>query len=435
MIMASLLILLHLCLLSLVSCYTPDHDPKYPYGEVIEKSLLFYEAQRSGPLPATNRIPWRGDSNLDDAVPGGYHDAGDHVKFGFPMAAFTTVLAWGGVNFKDGYVKAGQLDNLVDCLKWSTDYFIGCHTSDYEFIGQIGDGYTDHAYWGRPEEMDIERPAFSITAEQPGSELAGETAAALASASIVYRDAGFDEAYAEECLSHAKKLFEFADTYRGPYTDAIPAGDFYNDWGGYRDEIVWAAAWIAKATNDPVDIEVAEQKYVEMGLASAVPQEISWDSKDAMVFIVMYELTGKEEYKQKAEEFGNFIKNADRTPQGLVWIDSSTWGSLRYAGDLAMFAVHAINSNIMADDMFSFAETQINYALGDTGRSYVVGWGNNPPQRCHHRAASCPDLPAPCDWTDKDSPDPNPQVIGQEQAIAQSFEMILSQKSIYIPFI
>ena len=79
--------------------YKPDYPAKYDYAEVIDKSLLFYEAQRSGPLPADNRVPWRGDSALDDAVTGGYYDAGDLVKFGFPMAATITVLSWGGISF------------------------------------------------------------------------------------------------------------------------------------------------------------------------------------------------------------------------------------------------------------------------------------------------------------------------------------------------
>ena len=46
----------------------------YDYKEVLEKSLLFYEAQRSGPLPDNNRISWRGDSALDDSPVGGYYD-------------------------------------------------------------------------------------------------------------------------------------------------------------------------------------------------------------------------------------------------------------------------------------------------------------------------------------------------------------------------
>lgn len=52
----------------------------YNYAEVIEKSLLFYEAQRTGRLPANNRIPWRGDSFVTDVgddgedLSGGYFD-------------------------------------------------------------------------------------------------------------------------------------------------------------------------------------------------------------------------------------------------------------------------------------------------------------------------------------------------------------------------
>ena len=48
-------------------------------------SWYFYEAQRSGPLPATNRVSWRGDSALKDVAPdgtsmtGGWYDAGGTV--------------------------------------------------------------------------------------------------------------------------------------------------------------------------------------------------------------------------------------------------------------------------------------------------------------------------------------------------------------------
>ena len=53
---------------------------RYDYGEVLRLSNLFYEAQRSGELPADNRIPWRGDSSTGDVgnngedLTGGYHD-------------------------------------------------------------------------------------------------------------------------------------------------------------------------------------------------------------------------------------------------------------------------------------------------------------------------------------------------------------------------
>ena len=38
----------------------------YNYKEIISKSILFYEAQRSGKLPEKNRVPWRSDSALYD---------------------------------------------------------------------------------------------------------------------------------------------------------------------------------------------------------------------------------------------------------------------------------------------------------------------------------------------------------------------------------
>ncbi len=73
----------------------------YNYGEVLQKAIYFYEAQRSGKLPKNNRVAWRGDSGLKDGsdqgidLTGGWYDAGDHMKFGFPMASATTILAWG----------------------------------------------------------------------------------------------------------------------------------------------------------------------------------------------------------------------------------------------------------------------------------------------------------------------------------------------------
>ena len=216
--------------------------------------------------------------------------------------------------------------------------------------------------------------------------------------------------YAATCLTHARQLLDFADQYRGTYTDAIPAGGFYNSWSGYKDEIVWAAAWVAKASADPADATRAATLYAELGAAEANPTELSWDDKYAMLQLVMYDVTGEAAYLLKAEEFLAYILASPRTPKGLVWIGSSAWGSLRYASNFAMFAMQAANLGIREAEAVAFAESQINYILGDAGHSYVVGWGSTPPQRPHHRAASCPDRPAPCDWAAYNSPSPNPQV-------------------------
>jgi len=57
----------------------------------------------------------------------------------------------------------------------------------------------------------------------------------------------------------------------------------------------------------------------------------------------------------------------------------------RHASNVAHLALQAAAIGHRTNECEAFAETQINYALGDTGRSYVVGYGTNPPQRAHHR--------------------------------------------------
>jgi hypothetical protein len=59
-----------------VPCVTAAYD----YKTVLKNSLLFYEAQRSGKLPADQKVTWRKDSALNDKgdngedLTGGYYD-------------------------------------------------------------------------------------------------------------------------------------------------------------------------------------------------------------------------------------------------------------------------------------------------------------------------------------------------------------------------
>ena len=74
--------------------------------------------------------------------------------------------------------------------------------------------------------MTMSRPSWKIDENNPGSDLAGETAAAMASTAMLFKDS--DPAYADELIGHARDLFDFADNFRGKYTDAIPnAASFY----------------------------------------------------------------------------------------------------------------------------------------------------------------------------------------------------------------
>ena len=78
-----------------------------------------------------------------------------------------------------------------------------------------------------------------------------------------------------------------------------------------------------------------------------------------------------------------------------------------------MYAQHAPAE---AAELRCWAASQLRYVLGGDGRSLVGGAGRDPPQRFHHRAASCPWPPAPCGWSAEASPAPNPHVLAGAMA-------------------
>lgn len=69
---------------------------------------------------------------------------------------------------------------------------------------QVGDANKDHACWERPEDMDTSRSVFKIDRNNPGSEVAAETAAALAAASLVFRRS--DPSYSKLLLRTAVRV-------------------------------------------------------------------------------------------------------------------------------------------------------------------------------------------------------------------------------------
>lgn len=75
------------------------------------------------------------------------YDAGDHIKFSFPMAWSTTTLAWGIHEYEDAYRQAGELDHALEGIKWPLDFLMKAHPDENTFYVQVGDGNADHEFW------------------------------------------------------------------------------------------------------------------------------------------------------------------------------------------------------------------------------------------------------------------------------------------------
>lgn len=407
----------------------------FNYAEALQKSFLFYEAQQSGDLPSWNRVSWRGDATRNDGkaegvdLSGGFYDAGDHVKFGFPMAFAMTSLAWGGVEFQEAYARSGQLTPLLNNVRYGMDYLINAHPNANTLYVQVGDGTVDHAYWGAPETlearaklMSFPRPAYKITSSCPGTDVAAETGAAFAASSLLFKDT--DPSYASTLLTHAKQLFSFADTTKGKdgkdtaYVNCVKAANgFYTSTqeGGqnegatkmYWDELAWSATWLYRATQDANYLAKAKEFYPKMGSqpdagggSAKVPvysYGFSWNDKQYGVYALLARLTGETAYKTDTQRYLDYWtvgyngRKGQYTPGGLMY--PFYWAPLRMAAYTALVALTYADYLGATDPLYSryhdFAKRQIDYSLGDNPakHSYVVGFGVNPPRNPHHRGA------------------------------------------------
>ncbi|OAY69793.1 endoglucanase 10-like [Ananas comosus] len=457
-------------LIMLIVKTVPHHHrpppPPDQYTKALHKALMFFNAQRSGPLPRHNNVSWRGNSGMKDGLSdsavrknlvGGYYDAGDAIKFNFPMSYAMTMLSWSVIEYKAKYDAAGELEHIKGIIKWGTDYLLKTFNSSADTIdriaAQVGQGDTskgsnpnDHLCWMRPEDIDYPRPVYEC---HSCSDLAGEMAAALAAASIVFKDS---RTYSDKLAHGARTLFKYGREQRGRYS---PGGSdpaiFYNSTS-YWDEFVWAGAWLYFATGN--------SSYLQLATTPGIAKHAGafWGGPDYGVFSWDNKLTGAQillsrlrlflspgyPYEEILRTFHNqtgnimcsylpMYKSFNRTKGGLIQLNHGRPQPLQYVVNAAFLAslysdyLDAADTpgwycgpNFYSTDVLrKFAKTQIDYILGNNPQkmSYVVGYGTRYPKHVHHRGASIPKngIKYSCKggykWRDTKKPNPN-TIIG-----------------------
>lgn len=470
---------------ALVTDLAGDYDN---FAKALQYSLHFYDANMCGPeVEENSRFAWRANCHTYDAavpliamdmsadlkdrvgtnlsadfiekyydilntgtedgtidVSGGYHDAGDHVKFGLPEAYAGSTVSWGYYEFRDAYVECEQQEHVETIIRYFCDYFMRCTFRDANgdvvaFCYQVGDGDLDHSYWNLPQNDTMARTAWFATAENPTTCNVTNTAACLAINYLNFKDT--DSAYAEKCLDYAKALFEFANTNDKAIADIEQGPKAYYGSSKWEDDYCFAACWLYIVTGDkqylndalPLVDFYAPPTYVYcwndmwngvillMGVISESYQSdktySAAENPNGLCDLAMDYITatGKSMYEDidfwecAAKAVNTYMTGGvgTITPQGYFWLN--TWGSARYntAAQFCALVYDKYNAgkdkyNTANDDyaLSAWAKGQMEYLLGNNEttylegeggsgpRSYLVGYDENSAKYPHHRASS-----------------------------------------------
>ena len=239
--------------------------------EFIEKNRKYLDPDGNGTLDLT----------------GGWHDAGDHVKFGRPGSFSASTVGWGYYEFREDYIDMGLQEHVEDELRWINDYYMKATYLDDEdnaiaYCYQVGEGNNDHNYWCAPElQVDdtvvassscaVKRPAYFATDEMPAPDQCAGASASLAINYLNFKDTDAD--YAAESLKYARALYEMAvRTHKEEWKPGTTPsslvlgydGGFYHSSYDY-DELSWAAVWLYYATvaEDESQKDAAYDKYIK----------------------------------------------------------------------------------------------------------------------------------------------------------------------------
>ncbi|KAI9493008.1 Six-hairpin glycosidase-like protein [Zychaea mexicana] len=383
---------------------TVKAQPNPHYVALLNDSMWFYEAQQSGRLPSTHRVPWRGDSALNDGsdnnidLVGGYYDAGDYLKFTLPLSHSIALIAWGGIEWFDGYQKANQTEYLRNTVRWGTDWLMKAHPSDNELYVQVGDGEIDNNYWGPDTGIPSDRPSYKITSDAPGTDIAALTAAAFAASSYLFRNQLNDTSYADALQSHAESLYNFAETAQPMqlYTEAVSASKDYYEATTYTSPLVFAALWLFRATGNTSYRDKASNYFDQFKLGSMQVDVMDWSDQTGAVYVLGAQLDGSNtKYKDAAKKYLDTLINGgdpcSYTSGGLLWCGGdSDLNSLVPAQDTALLALLYGKIDSPEADYTDFATSQIKYMLGDNRMltPYVCGVHMNSPHNPHHAGAS-----------------------------------------------
>ncbi len=358
------------------------------YAKLLQYSMYFYDGNMCGSdVGSASQFDWRDNCHGSDEVDGGFHDAGDHVKFGLPAGYTASTLGWGYYEFKDSYDALGQTahlqaltDRFCDFFKASTKLSGDTVTS---YCYQVGVGQADHDVWCSPESQNDQSLRTAYWTSDDASDIAAEYAAALAVNYINFGNA--------EDLKYAKALYNYS--IKTNKANCPEAENFYRSYDYYDDQ-AWAAGWLYLATKDSTYSSFLDKfmndtnagKSGQSGCKWGVYSTMCWNNVSLGAAILQSEITGDAMDWAKVTTY----LNGKCTSESTYYCESD-WGSARYNTALQMAALATTKYSAKSGmDYSSWCKAQMGMILGNNPKNvnFVVGMDSNSAKYPHHRAAS-----------------------------------------------
>ena len=358
------------------------------YAKLLQYSMYFYDGNMCGSdVGSASQFDWRDNCHGSDEVDGGFHDAGDHVKFGLPAGYTASTLGWGYYEFKDSYDALGQTahlqaltDRFCDFFKASTKLSGDTVTS---FCYQVGVGQADHDVWCSPESQNDQSLRTAYWTSDDASDIAAEYAAALAVNYINFGNA--------EDLKYAKALYNYS--IKTNKANCPETENFYRSYDYYDDQ-AWAAGWLYLATKDSTYSSFLDKfmndtnagKSGQSGCKWGVYSTMCWNNVSLGAAILQSEITGDAMDWAKVTTY----LNGKCTSESTYYCESD-WGSARYNTALQMAALATTKYSAKSGmDYSSWCKAQMGMILGNNPKNvnFVVGMDSNSAKYPHHRAAS-----------------------------------------------
>ena len=400
---------------------TVDGKPKYmsDYARLLQHSLYFYDANMCGTdVAEKSALAWRTNCHTEDAVPGGYHDAGDHVMFGLPQGYTASMLGWMYLEFIKENTTGNKIDtNDAEHFKVILERFYEFFANSVEYgadekikklLVQKGHGNVDHLIWCAPE-IQKNRESEMIWSETSGSNIAAEYAAALALGYLNFYDSNSTDEEEKEkyqkYLKLAEDLYEFAGR-TSSFVASDSMGEYYADTDS-GDDIAWAAAWLFEATGKQDNSPYKDARSDSTG-------ELQWDDVNLAAAIAKARQTN--DWSKVTKFIDDTYINGNKKDYYYI----HPWGTARFNATAQtatlIVAKHlkAKGDTDTATKYVDWAKDQMNKLLGDNNWKDTIsedgcvggtvedtnlpiclvtnfvpnGYDVDTPQAPHHRAAS-----------------------------------------------